>query len=122
MQLRDLDPSARRIYTSPSMTYAIFKAAGQQFRAEEGETVRVPKLAGEPGAKVTFDEVLLSADGDAIKAGQPTVKGAKVVGEIVRHGKGEKIFVFKFKRRKNYRRKTGHRQQFTEIKIKSVKA
>jgi large subunit ribosomal protein L21 len=103
------------------MTYAIFKAAGQQFRAGEGDTIRVPKLDGEPGAKVTFDEVLLSADGDKIKPGQPTVTGAKVVGEIVRHGKGEKVVVFKFKRRKNYRRKTGHRQQFTEIKIKSVK-
>jgi len=104
------------------MAYAIFKAAGQQFRAEKGETLKVPKLEGEPGAKVTFEEVLLAADGDAIKAGQPTVKGAKVVGEIVRHGKDDKIIVFKFKRRKNYRRKTGHRQQFTEIKITSVKA
>ena len=117
-----LDLTPRRIYTSPSMTYAIFKAAGQQFRAGEGDTVRVPKLNGEPGAKVTFDEVLLSADGDNVKAGQPTVKGAKVVGEIVRHGKGEKISVFKFKRRKTYRRKTGHGQQYTEIKIKRVKA
>jgi large subunit ribosomal protein L21 len=104
------------------MAYAIFKAAGQQFRAEKGETLKVPKLEGEPGAKVTFEEVLLAADGDAIKAGQPTVKGAKVVGEIVRHGKDDKIIVFKFKRRKNYRRKAGHRQQFTEIKITSVKA
>lgn len=104
------------------MAYAIFKAAGQQFRAEKGDTLKVPKLDGEPGAKVTFEEVLLAADGDAVKAGQPTVKGAKVVGEILRHGKDEKIIVFKFKRRKNYRRKTGHRQQFTEIKITSVKA
>jgi large subunit ribosomal protein L21 len=104
------------------MAYAIFKAAGQQFRAEKGDTLKVPKLDGEPGAKVTFEDVLLAADGDAVKAGQPTVKGAKVVGEIVRHGKDDKIVVFKFKRRKDYRRKTGHRQQFTEIKITSVKA
>ena len=104
------------------MAYAIFKAAGQQFRAEKGDTLKVPKLDGEPGAKVTFEDVLLAADGDAVKAGQPTVKGAKVVGEIVRHGKDDKIVVFKFKRRKSYRRKTGHRQQFTEIKITSVKA
>jgi large subunit ribosomal protein L21 len=104
------------------MTYAIFKAQGQQFRAEKGATLRIPKLDAEPGAKVTFDEVLLSADGDAVKAGQPTVKGAKVVGEVVRHGRGEKLIVFRFKRRKNYRKKTGHRQQFTEIRITNVKA
>ena len=103
------------------MSYAIFKAAGQQFRAEKGATVRVPKLEGEPGAKVTFGDVLLSSDGKKVKAGQPTLEGAKVVGQIVRHGRGDKIFVFRFKRRKNYRRKTGHRQQFTEIKITDLK-
>ena len=103
------------------MSYAIFKAAGQQFRASKGETVRVPKLDGEPGAKVTFDEVLLSSDGKQVKAGQPTVKGAKVVGQIVRHGRGDKLYVFRFKRRKNYRRKTGHRQDFTEIKVTDLK-
>jgi len=103
------------------MAYAIFKAAGQQFRASEGDTIQVPKLAGEPGAKVTFDEVLLTSDGDKVSAGQPTVKGASVTAEIVRHGKGEKIYVFKFKRRKNYRRKTGHRQQFTELKVTGLK-
>ncbi len=104
------------------MTYAIFKAQGQQFRAEKGTKLRIPKLEAEPGAKVTFDEVLLSADGDAIKAGQPTIKGAKVVGEVVRHGRADKIVVFRFKRRKNYRKKTGHRQPFTEVMITSVKA
>ena len=103
------------------MSYAIFKAAGQQFRAAKGETLRVPKLEGEPGAKVTFDEVLLSSDGKKVKAGQPTLKGAKVVGQIVRHGRGDKLFVFRFKRRKNYRRKTGHRQDFTEIKVTDLK-
>jgi large subunit ribosomal protein L21 len=103
------------------MSYAIFKAAGQQFRASEGDTIQIPKVGGEPGSKVTFDEVLLSSDGDKIKAGQPTVKGAKVTAEIVRHGKDKKIYVFRFKRRKNYRRKTGHRAQFTEIKITNLK-
>ncbi len=105
-----------------AMTYAIFKAAGQQFRAEAGATLRVPKLPGDPGAKVTFDEVLLTSDGKTVRAGQPTVKGAKVVGEIVRHGRDAKIIVFRFKRRKNYRRKTGHRQPFTEVRITDVKA
>ena len=103
------------------MAYVIFQARGQQFRAEAGENVRVPLMDADPGTKVTFDQVLLTADGDQVKAGQPTVKGAKVVGEIVEHGKDKKIYVFKFKRRKNYRRKTGHRQQYTEIKITNLK-
>ena len=103
------------------MTYAIFKAAGQQFRVEKGDTLRVPKLDVEPGKKVTFDEVLLTSDGEKVKAGQPMVKGAKVVAEVVGHGRGEKIIVFKFKRRKNYRKKTGHRQDYTEITIKELK-
>ena len=103
------------------MAYAIFKAAGQQFRAEKGITLKVPLLEGEPGTKLTFEDVLLSSDGEKIKAGAPMVKGAKVVAEIVRHGKGDKITVFKFKRRRNYRRKQGHRQQFTELKITDVK-
>ena len=103
------------------MSYAIFKAAGQQFRAEKGATIKVPLLEGEAGAKVTFEDVLLSSDGEKVHTGQPTVKGAKVTAQIVRHGKGEKVYVFKFKRRSNYRRKTGHRQHFTEIKITDVK-
>ncbi len=103
------------------MSYAIFKAAGQQFRAEKGATVRVPLLDAEPGSKVTFDEVLLSSDGKNVSAGRPTVKGAKVTAEVVRHGKDDKIFIFRFKRRKNYRRKTGHRQDYTELKITDVK-
>lgn len=103
------------------MSYAIFRAAGKQFRAEKGLTLKLPTLEGEPGAKITFEEVLLSGDGEKVKAGQPTVKGAKVTAEIVRHGRGDKIVIFKFKRRSNYRRKTGHRQGFTEIKITDVK-
>ena len=103
------------------MSYAIFRAAGQQYRAEKGLTVKVPLLKGEVGAKVTFDDVLLSSDGEKVRAGVPLVKGAKVVAEIVRHGKGDKVTVFKFKRRRNYRRKQGHRQQFTEVMITDVK-
>jgi large subunit ribosomal protein L21 len=104
------------------MTYAIFRAAGKQFRAEKGAVLRLPALAGEPGARVTFDEVLLASDGTKVKTGTPTVKGAKVTAEIVRHGKDKKIVVFKFRRRENYRRKQGHRQGFTEVKITDVKA
>ena len=103
------------------MAYAIFKAGGRQFKAETGDTLKMPLMTGDPGAKVTFDEVLFTADGDKVKMGEPTVKGAKVTGEIVQHGKDQKIYVFKFKRRKNYRRKTGHRQKHTEVKITGLK-
>jgi large subunit ribosomal protein L21 len=97
--------------------YAIFRASGKQFRAEKGKTIRLPLMDAEAGAEVTFDEVLLSSDGQTIKAGTPLVSGAKVVGEVVGVGKEPKIYVFKFKRRKNYRRKTGHRQKYTEVRI-----
>jgi len=97
--------------------YAIIRAGGKQFRAEKGKTLRLPLMSAEAGAKVTFDEVLLSSDGKTVKAGAPLVKGAKVVGEVVGEGKEPKIYVFKFKRRKNYRRKTGHRQGYTEVRI-----
>ncbi len=101
--------------------YAIFRALGKQFRAEKGKTVRLPLMSAEPGSTVTFDEVLLSSDGTAINAGTPLVKGASVTAEVVGNGKERKIYVFKFKRRKNYRRKTGHRQKFTEVRITDVK-
>jgi large subunit ribosomal protein L21 len=101
--------------------YAIFRAAGKQFRAEKGKTVRLPLMSAEAGSKVTFDEVLLSSDGQTINAGTPLVKGAKVLAEVLGEGKEPKIYVFKFKRRKNYRRKTGHRQGYTDVRITDVK-
>lgn len=97
--------------------YAIFRAQGKQFRAEQGKTIQLPRMEAEPGSKITFDEVLLASDGDTVVAGTPTVKGAKVEAEVLGETKGEKIYVFKFKRRKNYRRKTGHRAKFTEVRI-----
>ncbi len=100
--------------------YAIFRALGKQFRAEKGKTIRLPLMAAEAGATVTFDEVLLSSDGETINAGTPLVKGAKVMAEVVGVGQEPKIYVFKFKRRKNYRRKTGHRQKYTEVRITDV--
>ncbi len=100
--------------------YAIFRTAGKQFRAEPGRLVKIPSVSAEPGAKVTFDEVLLGSDGNAVKAGTPLVKGASVSAEVVRHGKEKKIVVFKMKRRKNYARKQGHRQGFTEVRIDKV--
>ena len=97
--------------------YAIFRAKGKQFRAEKGKTLRLPLLDVAAGTKVTFDEVLLSSDGETIRTGAPLVSGAAVEAEVVGDGKEPKIYVFKFKRRKNYRRKTGHRQRFTEVRI-----
>ena len=103
------------------MTYAIFKTGGRQFRAEPGATVKVPTLEGEPGTKLTFDEVLLLSDGTEVQTGQPLLKGVKVTAEVVRHGLGRKIRLFRFARRTGYRRHGGHRQGFTEIKIHDVK-
>jgi large subunit ribosomal protein L21 len=100
--------------------YAIFRAAGKQFRAEPGRTLRIPSLKAEPGSKLTFNQVLLGSNGNVVKAGTPLVAGAKVTAEVGRHGRDKKIVVFKFKRRKNYRRKQGHRQGFTEVRIESV--
>jgi large subunit ribosomal protein L21 len=100
--------------------YAIFRAAGKQFRAEPGRTLRIPSLKAEPGSKLTFNQVLLGSNGNVVKAGTPLVAGAKVTAEVVRHGRDKKIVVFKFKRRKNYARKQGHRQGFTEVRIESV--
>ena len=102
------------------MTYAIIRTGGKQFRVQPGQTLRVPSLLGEAGTQVTFNEVLLGSDGSSVKAGVPTLSGASVTGEIVKHGLGEKIVVFKFKRRKNYARKQGHRQGFTEVKINDI--
>ena len=101
--------------------YAIIRAGGKQFKAEKGKTLRLPLMEAEAGSKVTFDEVLLSSDGHTIKTGAPLVKGAKVTGEVIGQGKESKIYVFKFKRRKNYRRKTGHRQGYTEVRITDLK-
>ena len=102
------------------MSYAIFTSGGQQFRAEEGVTIKVPLLDAEPGSKVTFDRVLLASDGKNIETGKPTIKGAKVTAEVVRHGKGKKVRIFRFARRSGYRRHGGHRQDFTEVKIADV--
>ena len=101
--------------------YAIFRALGKQFRAEKGKTLRLPLMGAPAGSKVTFDEVLLASDGETIQAGTPLVSGAKVLAEVVGDGKEPKIYVFKFKRRKNYRRKTGHRQHFTEVRVTDLK-
>lgn len=100
--------------------YAIFRTGGKQYRAEEGRTLRISSIAAEPGDTVTFDEVLLHANDGDFKVGAPLVSGAGITAEVVKHGKGEKIIIFKHKRRKNYRRKQGHRQKFTEVRVGEI--
>ena len=102
------------------MPYAIIRTGGKQFRVEPGRTYRIPSLVGEAGGKVEFNDVLLGNDGNNVRTGVPTLSGAQVTAEIVRHGLGDKIVVFKFKRRKNYARKQGHRQGYTEVKINDI--
>jgi large subunit ribosomal protein L21 len=100
--------------------YAVIKTGGKQYRVSEGETLHVEKLAGKPGDSVTFDEVLMVGGTDAAKIGKPTLKGASVKAEIIDQARDKKIIVFKFRRRKNYRRKQGHRQPFTAVKIVGI--
>lgn len=101
--------------------YAIIEACGRQYKVEEGDVVFFEKLDTEEGKKVTFSDVVLVADGEKVEVGSPFVKGAKVEGKVVAHGKGKKIVVFKYKPKKNYRRKQGHRQPYTKVEITAVK-
>jgi large subunit ribosomal protein L21 len=100
--------------------YAVFRTGGKQFRAEPGKKIRVPTLDAEPGESITFEDVLLASDGSEVQVGAPTVDGARVKAEILRHGRDKKIIVFKRKRRKNSRRKQGHRQGFTELRVDEI--
>ena len=102
------------------MSYAIIRTGGKQYRAEPGKSLRIPSLTGDVGTHVEFNDVLLGSDGTSVRAGVPTLLGAKVTAEITKQGRGEKIVVFKFKRRKNYAKKQGHRQGFTEIKVRDI--
>lgn len=101
--------------------YAVIKTGGKQYRVSEGDTLRIEKLDGEVGAKLELTEVLM-VGGEKVDVGTPLVKGAKVTAEIVAQDRAKKIIVFKMKRRKNYRRKYGHRQPYTEIRITGISA
>lgn len=100
--------------------YAVIQTGGKQYRAEPGQTLWVEKLAGNAGDTVSFDQVLLVANDGKVAVGTPTVAGAKVSGSIVEQGLGEKLVVFKFRRRKNYVRRNGHRQELTAVKIDTI--
>jgi large subunit ribosomal protein L21 len=102
--------------------YAVISSGGKQYKVQEGETLRFEKISGDIGNSVSFDKVLMFSDGDKIEIGQPVLAHAAVRGHIVEQGKAKKILVFKYKRRKRYRRKQGHRQQYTAIRIDSIEA
>jgi large subunit ribosomal protein L21 len=102
--------------------YAVIRTGGKQYRVTEGDTLQVEKLAGATGDGIEFGEVLLVGGADATKVGTPLVGGAKVKAEIISQDKGDKIIVFKMRRRKNYRRKQGHRQLYTRVKITAINA
>ncbi|HAW17218.1 MAG: 50S ribosomal protein L21 [Oceanospirillaceae bacterium] len=102
--------------------YAVIVSGGKQHRVEEGETLKLEKLNIEVGASVDFDRVLLVVNGEDVKIGAPDVQGAKVSAEIVSHGRGKKVRIMKFKRRKHHMKQMGHRQWFTEVKITGISA
>ncbi|OAN18993.1 50S ribosomal protein L21 [Photobacterium jeanii] len=102
--------------------YAVFQSGGKQHRVSEGQTIRLEKLDAETGANVEFDSVLLVANGEEVTVGAPFVAGGKVTAEVVTHGRGDKVKIVKFRRRKHSRKQAGHRQWFTEVKITGISA
>jgi large subunit ribosomal protein L21 len=102
--------------------YAVVSTGGKQYKVQKGETLRIEKIAGEVGTKVVFDKVLMVAEGENIRVGQPVVENATVQASIVEQDKARKILVFKYKRRKRYRRKQGHRQPYTAVRIDGIEA
>jgi large subunit ribosomal protein L21 len=100
--------------------YAIIKAGGKQYRVQSGEQVKVESLVADVGATISFGEVLLVGSGDAVKVGAPLVSGAKVNATVVAQGRGEKVKIFKLRRRKHYQKTQGHRQSYTEVRIDDI--
>jgi len=100
--------------------YAVIKTGGKQYRVEPGGEVKVEKLPGNAGDEITFDKVLMTSDGDTVNVGKPFLEDARVVGRLTRQGRNRKIIVFKYKKRKGYRKKRGHRQDFSLVKIEEI--
>ena len=102
--------------------YAVVSTGGKQYKVQEGEVLRIEKIPGNVGDTVSFDRVLMVSDGENVRIGQPVLDNAAVDGQIAEQGKAKKIIVFKYKRRKRYRRKQGHRQQYTAVRIDRINA
>ena len=100
--------------------FAVIKTGGKQYRVNEGDVLKVEKLAGEAGDSIDFGEVLMMGEGDDVKVGAPFVDGGKVTAEVLSQGRGKKVTIIKFRRRKHSRRQAGHRQSFTEVKITGI--
>mgnify|MGYP006267722117 CR=1 FL=1 len=100
--------------------YAVFKTGGKQYKAAPGDVVRIEKLDAESGASVELDQVLMVADGDDVRVGAPTLAGGKVTAQVLGHGRGDKVRIIKFKRRKHHAKRMGHRQHYTELKITDI--
>jgi large subunit ribosomal protein L21 len=102
--------------------YAVIKTGGKQYRVTSGETLKIETLQGDVGSAVVLNKVLMVADGDDLSVGKPLLSGASVTATIVSHGRGDKIRIFKMKRRKHYQKRQGHRQNYTEIRIDGISA
>ena len=102
--------------------YAVIETGGKQYKVSEGDVIFIEKLEAQEGENVTFDKVLVLADDEDVKVGAPVVEGATVTAKVEKQGKAKKIYVFKMKRKKNYRRKKGHRQPFTKVTIEKINA
>ena len=100
--------------------FAVIESGGKQHRVQEGDVLRLEKLAVEAGGSVTFDRVMMVGEGDDVAIGTPVVDGSSVTAEVLAHGRGEKVTVIKFKRRKDYQRKQGHRQAYTEVRVTGI--
>ena len=100
--------------------YAVIQTGGKQYRVKSGEQVKVEALAADVGSAVSFDQVLMMGEGDGVRVGAPFVSGAKVKGTVVAHGKGDKVRIFKMRRRKHYAKTQGHRQTYTEVRIDEI--
>ena len=100
--------------------YAVIKTGGKQYRVSSGEKVKVEQLAADVGSQITIDQVLMVADGDKISIGKPLVEGAKVQATVVNHGRGDKVRIFKLRRRKHFKKQQGHRQNYTEIQVDQI--
>jgi len=119
--LQILNPRLKYILQEADPMYAVVNTGGKQYKVQQGEVLRIEKIPGDVGSPVTFDRVLMFSDGENVSIGQPVLDNVAVEGHIVEQGKAKKIIVFKYKKRKRYRRKQGHRQEFTAVQIDSIK-
>jgi large subunit ribosomal protein L21 len=100
--------------------YAVIKTGGKQYRVAPGEKLKIEQIPADVGSQITLDQVLMVGEGESVKVGNPLVPGAKVTATVVSHGRGEKIRIFKMRRRKHYQRTQGHRQNYTEIRVDAI--